>query len=67
MKTKTYKIVRFYANANLNKSIIDTGLTWAAARKHCGDPEASSTTCTNEEGRKRTELKGAWFDGYYEE
>jgi hypothetical protein len=48
------------------KRTIKTGLTLEEAQAHCRDPETSSSTCTSYAGRKRTERKGPWFDGYTE-
>ena len=59
-----YKIIRMYFNENYSSRIIRKGLTLEEAQKHCNDKETSSSTCTNYHGIKRTERKGAWFDGY---
>lgn len=61
----TYKIVRHYFKGD--KRVIRTGLTLEEAQEHCSDPETSSSTCTSKEGRRRTEKRGPWFDGYSEE
>lgn len=63
----SYRVVRFYYNAGINRRIIDTGLTLAQAQAHCQDPETSSSTATGKVGRARTRKVGAWFDGYEEE
>ncbi len=64
----TYKTVRMYQNGNkYNRQTLETGLTLAEAKKYCADPETSSRTATGYEARKRTEQRGAWFDGYEEE
>jgi len=59
------KIVRMYRDS-YEKRTIKTGLTLEEAQAHCRDPETSSSTCTSYAGRKRTERKGPWFDGYTE-
>ncbi len=64
---KRYKIVRFYASAEIDPSIISTGLTLAEAQAHCNDPETSSETATSADACKRTRIFGRWFDGYEEE
>lgn len=69
---KEYFIVRKYfrsgpwsALAN-GGELIAHGLTLKEAQEHCSDPDTSSRTCTSEEGLKRTEERGPWFDCYYE-
>jgi hypothetical protein len=64
---ETYKIVRFYQNSSIPKDIVETGLTLEEAKEHCEDDETSSKTCTSAEGLRRTEEKGAWFDGFQKE
>lgn len=63
----TYKIVRYYCDPGFNSRVVRKGLTLEEARAHCKDPETSSRTCTLAPGRRRTRLKGPWFDGYTEE
>lgn len=64
----TYKIVRFYRdNDELNGTVVARGLTKEQAQAHCNDPETSSSTCTQAEGKLRTEQFGPWFDGWTEE
>jgi hypothetical protein len=63
----TYKIVRFYQDRNVERETLDTGLTLEEAKAHCDDPEASSRTATSDEADARTEMYGAWFEGFYEE
>ncbi len=60
-----YKIVRNYRDS-YKKRTIKTGLTLEQAQAHCSNPETSSSTCTNAEGRRRTARNGPWFDGYQE-
>jgi len=57
-----YSIVRFYAKCG--KRVIATGLTLEEAQAHCSSLEASSDTCTTAANKRRTKLKGPWFDGY---
>jgi len=60
-----YKIVRHYMrgrNVTLKK-----GLTLEEAQRHCSDPETSSRTATKFAGRRRTIVRGPWFDGYAED
>lgn len=59
-----YQIVRFYRNAGIRRRVIHKGLTLEEARKHCKDPETSSSTATGSIARARTRRVGAWFDGY---
>lgn len=63
----TYKIFRSYQRSAAMKETIATGLTLEQAREHCNNPETQSKTCATEEGLRRTEEKGPWFDGYDEE
>jgi hypothetical protein len=60
----TYKIVRFYKDWKISKRKVQGGLTLEQARSHCEDPETSSSTCTSRDGIRRTQSRGAWFDGY---
>lgn len=61
----TYQIVRMYFNSGNHKArVVRRGLTLEEAQAHCQDPETSSRTCTNATGRRRTRLKGPWFDSY---
>lgn len=62
----TYRIVRFYAGDH-EREVIATGLSHGEAREHCGDPQASSRTATDDEAVERTETYGPWFDGFEEE
>lgn len=66
MEKETYKVVRHFRDSN-RKFVIKTGLTLALAQEHCNDPETSSTTCTQENGKRRTRRSGPWFDGYMRE
>jgi hypothetical protein len=59
-----YRIIRFYKNAGISRRIIKTHLSLDQARKHCKDPQTSSSTCTNPVGIRRTREIGSWFDGY---
>ena len=61
---RCYRIVRFYKTGD--KRIVKRGLTLAEAQAHCRDPETSSRTATSKEAKRRTKLKGDWFDGYTE-
>lgn len=62
----TYKVIRFFRDSDY-KIVVKTGLTLALAQEHCNDPETSSSTCTNEDGKRRTARSGPWFDGWTEE
>jgi hypothetical protein len=64
--SQTFKIVRHYQRS-YGRKVVQRGLTLAEAQAHCSSPESSSRKCTNAAGRKRTRLKGEWFDGYYPE
>lgn len=59
----TYKIVRHFRDSG-RKFVIKTGLTRALAEAHCNDPETSSSTCTEEAGKRRTRRSGPWFDAF---
>jgi len=59
-----YNIVRFYRDAGIRRRIIRERVTLEEARRHCSDPETSSSTCKLSWNRRRTRLYGAWFDGY---
>lgn len=61
---QTYKIVRHYFDAGINKRIMARGLTLEQAQKWCNDPETSSSTATSSAARARTRRVGEWFDGY---
>ena len=61
-----YKIVRMYQRDNIPSRTVKSGLTLEEAQAHCHDPETSSKTCMTYAGRKRTEQRGDWFDGYEE-
>jgi len=63
----SYKIVRMYKDSIHLNSVVKRGLTLEQAQAWCQDPETSSSTCTSETGKKRTEMYGPWFDGYEEE
>ena len=63
----SYKIVRNYSDHPEKRRTIQKGLTLEEAQAHCKDPETSSRTCTEYNGRRRTRWYGAWFDGYTEE
>lgn len=62
----TYNIVRFYKDDH-DSLIILTGLSLEDARAHCQDRETSSRTCKSAAGRRHTQMRGEWFDGYGEE
>lgn len=62
----SYDIVRFVFGSKDGGTVIKSGLTLEEAQAHCNDPETSSRTCTSEEGKRRTEALGPWFDGYRE-
>ena len=60
----TYRIVRMYARRPGKGQTIRKGLSLEEAQRYCSDPETSSSTCTTQEGKRRTQVYGAWFDGY---
>lgn len=63
-----YKVVRHYFESRSEhlRRTVKSGLTLEEAQAHCRDPETSSSTCKLRRNVKRTEERGAWFDGYYE-
>jgi hypothetical protein len=63
---QTYKIVRLFFNSNARR-VIRRRLTLSEAQRHCQDPETSSSTCTKSAGKRRTKLRGRWFDSYTKE
>jgi len=63
---ETYKAIRHFRDSG-RRFTIKTGLTLEEAQAHCQDPETSSSTCTTEQGKRRTSRSGPWFDGYTEE
>lgn len=63
----TYRVERVYFNRPGYHRTIKSGLTLEQAQAHCGDPETSSSTCTNSTGRRRTRRVGMWFDCYTKE
>lgn len=61
----TYDVVRFFRDwEDGNGMLIDSGLTLEEAQAHCSDPESSSVTATSESGKRLTDARGPWFDGY---
>lgn len=60
----SYRIVRCYMNDHSRPRTVKRGLTLEQAQAHCRSPEASSKTATSAAGRRRTKLRGPWFDGY---
>lgn len=64
---RNYKIIRFYKTSDLDKKVIDTGLSLDEAQAHCKDEESCSKTCEGTENVQHTEQHGQWFDGYDEE
>jgi hypothetical protein len=63
----TYRIKRFYQNENYATETVARGLSLAQAKKHCSDPESSSTTATKRAAVARTTRRGPWFEGFEEE
>ena len=61
-----FKIIRFFFDDNVSNRTIKRGLTEEEAMAHCQDPETSSSTCTNNAGKRRTRRLGKWFDGFTE-
>lgn len=61
---RKYRIVRMYEKHPAERVRGKTGLTLQEAQAHCRDPETSSRTCTSAAGKKRTRLRGPWFEGY---
>lgn len=61
---ETYSIVRMYFRDDLSNVTVKTGLTLEEAQEHCGDPETSSSTCSDS---SHADIFGPWFDGYEEE
>lgn len=59
-----YRIVRFYQRGG--RRVVKSGLTLKEARARCSDPETSSSTATGTAARRRTRLRGPWFEGYEE-
>lgn len=57
-----YEIVRHYFKGG--KRVIERGLTLEEARKHCNDPQTSSSTAKGKDSYTRR--VGQWFDGYQE-
>lgn len=60
-----YYIVRVFFNGN--RRVLQRDMSLEQARVHCQDPESSSSTCKKPHNKRRTRLKGAWFDGYFKE
>lgn len=59
----TYRIIRFFADDNKDREVVDTGLTRDEAKEHCSGPAATSRRATSAEAQERTAKYGAWFDG----
>ncbi len=66
MRPARYRIVRAYQNSD-DREVIVQGLTLEQARRHCRDPETSSSTAKSLMAQERTMRMGPWFDGYEEE
>jgi hypothetical protein len=62
-----YRIVRLFQKGDPQRRGLPTGLTLEQAQAHCKQPETSSSTCTSSAGKRRTQQRGPWFDGYEEE
>lgn len=60
-----YKIQRLYFRGD--RRTIATGLTLEQAQAHCSNPETSSSTCRKPANRRRTKMRGPWFDSYTEQ
>ncbi len=58
----SYSVMRFFQHGP--SEVIAKDLTLEEAIEHCNDPDTSSRTCTTDEGRKLTDARGPWFDGY---
>ena len=62
----TYRIIRLHKDRP-DRVELSRGLTLEEAQEHCRNPETSSSTCEEEEGKEYTRRHGAWFDAYEEE
>ena len=61
-----YKIVRQFFNTN-RKLTVKTNVSLKEAQAHCHNPQTSSTTCTDKNGKERTKRYGRWFDQFTEQ
>jgi hypothetical protein len=61
-----YRIVRIFT-ATDNRRVLRRGLSLAAAKAWCDNPESNSATATSREARMRTERSGSWADFMFEE
>lgn len=61
-----YRVVRLYQRAGIRRRVIINCCTLEEAQYHCSNPETSSSTCTNANGKARTQRLGPWFDAYEE-
>lgn len=61
-----YKVIRFYFNRPGYRRTIIARCTLAEAKRHCNDPETSSSTAKGAAARRRTRRVGRWFDGWEE-
>lgn len=61
-----YNIIRFYRDSVQRRRFVKRVPTLALAQEHCKNPETSSRTCTNANGKRRTRRCGPWFEGYEE-
>ena len=62
-----YNVYRIYFNHNGhggNSRLILSCVTLEEAKKHCSDPETSSSTCKLSHNVRRTRNMGQWFDGF---
>lgn len=62
----TYKVIRKFFSDKEDELVAEE-LTLEEAKAHCNHKEASSRTCTSDEGIERTSEHGLWFDAFYQE
>jgi len=65
--SKTYRLVRFYADGKRTAKVLATGKTHEQVARWCADPETNSETASSDAARRHTAANGKWFDGFQEE
>lgn len=63
---KTYKVVRRFFSEKEPVEMA-SGLSLAAAKAWCRQPDTSSRTARSDEAVAFTQAHGPWFDGFEEE
>lgn len=60
----TYRIIRMFFKGRPRAVRGQSGLTEQEAQAYCASPECSWKTATGAAARRRTRIRGQWFEGY---